>query len=687
MKRILLLAWVFMCTMPVWATGVMVVNANQGTYFRLINSSVNVDVNNQVAMITSSQLFVNTLDNAFVGKYAFPMPANATALQLRWKIQGGVWQYASFSANDQDSTLPGQPGAPAHPDLKAYLGETPLYFSILDTIAVNDTIEVELQYVQLLSYRFNIVTFEYPSDYSLIQYDQINLEQSLSFNLFSERTIESLYMVSDYADVSNNGHVATLEFSRWEGNSVDDYHVEYILASDELGIISFSTFLPDSLVTCDELGNGYLGLIIEPESNENTEVIEKVFTLVIDRSGSMGWEAKMEKAKQACNFIVENLNEGDYFNIISFSGDVTSFQPDHVPYTAYYESLALEYINNIQAVGGTNINDALLTAIGQFGFADPNKANIIIFFTDGEASAGVTNTNSILNNVQTAVNNAETNIFLYSFGLGTDANEQLLTLLAMQNQGLSVFVTNEDIQTVISEFYLTIRNPVLLNTEVTFIPDIISEYYPSPMPNLYKGMQLIITGRYDLPQDVRMVLSGKAFNLDVEYVYDISLADTVNPNFMFLPKLWAKQKIEYLTYLYYSLGQNSTQAQAVEETIEQISICYQVLSEFTSFVDNGTTYYEEILADKPEFAYSFSPNPFDTQTSLVINLKMPALISVSIYDSKGILIYSILENGIAGENILTWNGDDSRGKQVDSGIYFYTVRIGNESYFGKIVKL
>ncbi|MBP7464272.1 MAG: T9SS type A sorting domain-containing protein, partial [Bacteroidales bacterium] len=227
----------------------------------------------------------------------------------------------------------------------------------------------------------------------------------------------------------------------------------------------------------------------------------------------------------------------------------------------------------------------------------------------------------------------------------------------------------------------------LLNTEVTFIPDIISEYYPSPMPNLYKGMQLIITGRYDLPQDVRMVLSGKAFNLDVEYVYDISLADTVNPNFMFLPKLWAKQKIEYLTYLYYSLGQNSTQAQAVEETIEQISICYQVLSEFTSFVDNGTTYYEEILADKPEFSYSFSPNPFDTQTSLVINLKMPALISVSIYDSKGIMIYSILENGIAGENILTWNGDDSRGKQVDSGIYFYTVRIGNESYFGKIVKL
>ena len=48
---------------------------------------------------------------------------------------------------------------------------------------------------------------------------------------------------------------------------------------------------------------------------------------VLDRSGSMSGK-KIEQAKEALKFVLNNLREGDLFNIVAYDSDVESFRPE-----------------------------------------------------------------------------------------------------------------------------------------------------------------------------------------------------------------------------------------------------------------------------------------------------------------------------------------------------------------------
>jgi len=85
------------------------------------------------------------------------------------------------------------------------------------------------------------------------------------------------------------------------------------------------------------------------------------------------------------------------------------------------------------------------------------------------------------------ITTTESHIYLYVFGIGSDVNTQLLTPLSSQNNGLTEYLGNDEIYSRISNFYLKIRNPVLLSPTISFNPANVIQVYPSPLPNLYKG--------------------------------------------------------------------------------------------------------------------------------------------------------------------------------------------------------
>ncbi|MDC8004626.1 VWA domain-containing protein [Aureisphaera galaxeae] len=684
MKKITFLFIFLIFTLCSYANGVIIVDEVPDTYLRLTNTNVDVTVQNQVAVTVTSQVFVNELGGSYNIRYAFPMASEASYTQLRWRINGGEWLYAVFVPGD-----PGDPGSGVDiPDYLAnYLGETPVFFPFDDPIEDGDVLEVELSYVELLPYSFNEVTFSYPSDYSAIQPGIIENFQTFNLELISDRTIENIVMVNNNGTIVNNGNLATVFLEVEESAPIDDIHIIYELASDELGVIPFSTLLEPGTITCDELGDGFFGLVIEPESNVDTEVIDKNFILVVDRSGSMSGD-KIVQARQAAEFITNNLNFGDFFNIVDFSSGVSSFSPELMEYNTANRDAALAYIDNISAGGTTNISDSLIFSINQFDSLDLDKANIIVFFTDGQATAGITDTEGILQAVETEVQNNETEIFLFTFGIGESVTQDLLTRLALENNGFVTFLGDDEISDVISNFYLTIRNPVLLNPVVTITPpDAINDFYPNPLPNLYKGQQLIWTGRYNTSQDINLNLAGSAFNQPVEYSFDFNLTDLNDPNFAFLPKLWAKKKIESLLLEYYSWPQGSTQAEEILDLIEETSICYQVSSPFTILSDGGTLFLESDLeGDLP--SAGFHPNPFTTSTKAYIELSQPEKIVVEIYSIDGKLIKTIEIDGTYGRNSIEWDGTDNGNNEVNKGLYVYSVSIGKQKkYAGKILRI
>lgn len=691
MKKIssLLFISAFLTQVVAFGHGVAIKDANAAIYFKLLRSSQSVMVYDQVSTTITTQVFKNLTGEPSVVKYAFPLHEEASATSLRWKVNN-IWHTAIFAPEPQDTTLPG-PGNP-NQNLLTYLGDSPMFFAVPDTVASDSTLTVELTYVELLPYTFGKVTYDYPNDYHLIQTSLVDL-QSFHFVLESQRNIDSIRFAGiTGATITNNGTHAEINYSIAEAPANKNYRVVYSLAANTIGLYGYSTYLPDSLMLCDSLGNGYFTFIVEP-SPDTSEVIPKVFSLVIDHSGSMAG-SKMQQAKDAAAYIVNHLNEGDYFNLVAFNESVMSFMPDHVPFTTANKELALNFINNLYAVGSTDIAGVMHVAIGDYAGNDTTVANIMIFLTDGQATTGLLGTEQILASIQNDVTSYEVQyLMINTFGIGSDVNQQLLSQIASQNNGLCQFLGVNDLEAMITQFYLLICNPVLLNVSMTFDPPIVSETYPEPLPNLYIGQQLILAGRYDsiLTTPLQITMTGHAFGQMKTYYYEFQLADSLIQDYMFTTKLWAIRKIDHLYIEYFTYPMGSNEADSIKELIIQISTCYNVSSPFTHFGAGGTTSIEE-------FAYpasvngtlKASPNPFTDEVTMEFSLNRTVAgeVRILIYDLYGKLIAVIgVPSTVDGQYKVVWNGRDLEGRRVPAGFYTCRIHNGDEIITGKLVRM
>jgi Ca-activated chloride channel family protein len=666
--------------------GVAIKDASTASYFLLKSSTQIVTVYDQVATTVTTQVFKNQTGTPSMVKYAFPLHEEASATSLRWKVNN-TWYTAIFTPAPQDTTFP---GGPPNQNLLTYLGESPLFFEVPDTIASDSTLTIELTYVELLPYSFGTVQFDYPNDYSLIQTSALN-EQSIHFVLESQRNIDSISFTGGTgAVITNTGSHAEVTYSVYELAATQNYQVKYSLAASTMGLYGYSTYLPDSLMVCDSLGNGYFTFIVEP-SPDTTQVLQKIFSLVIDRSGSMSG-LKMQQAKDAATFIVNNLNPGDYFNIIAFNSSTLSFMPDHVPFNETNKQLALNFINGLFASDMTDIANALHTTIEDYAGNDTTVANIVIFLTDGQPTAGLTGTDEILQSIQDDLTFYEVQyLMINTFGIGMDVNQSLLSQIASQNNGVCNFLLDNELEEIITQFYRMICNPVLLNISMTFNPPIVSETYPDPLPDLYIGQQMILAGRYDsiISSTLQISFTGQAFGQTQTYTYNFMLADSLIQNYMFTTKIWAIKKIDHLYIEYFTYTVGSTQADSIKNLIIDLSICYNVSSPFTQFGDPPVGIEEQEYKKGSSEQINAYPNPFTNEVTFAVNIDETTCgqLKILIYDFSGNLVEILyLDCPQPGRYLIKWNGKNAKGDIVSAGFYFYHVIMQEKSLKGKLLK-
>ena len=82
------------------------------------------------------------------------------------------------------------------------------------------------------------------------------------------------------------------------------------------------------------------------------------------------------------------------------------------------------------------------------------------------------------------------------------------------------------------------------------------------------------------------------------------------------------------------------------------------------------------------------PNPFNPMTVIRFTLSNPEVVHLGIYSMKGRLVRELL-NGprAAGDHAVAWDGRNTSGEQVSSGIYFYRLRTGSSVHTRKMVLL
>jgi ligand-binding sensor domain-containing protein len=81
------------------------------------------------------------------------------------------------------------------------------------------------------------------------------------------------------------------------------------------------------------------------------------------------------------------------------------------------------------------------------------------------------------------------------------------------------------------------------------------------------------------------------------------------------------------------------------------------------------------------------PNPFNPTTSISFSIREPAAdIELSIFNLKGQLVKTLFKGDLnIGDHVVTWDGTNTNGKHMASGIYLYCLRKGNEAQTKRMV--
>ncbi len=378
-------------------------------------------------------------------------------------------------------------------------------------IEPNSRKRVTLRYTELLKAESGLISFVLPLNTEKFSAAPIK-NVSVKVDLETTRPLKSIYSPTHAVEIHRHTPTsATAGFEAAEVRSETDFALYFAPEKDELGV---------NLLTHKSSGEeGFFLLLAAPGLDaQERQVVLKDVAFVLDTSGSMAGR-KLEQAKKALAFCVENLNSGDHFELIRFSTEVEPLFGGLVPASRQNQARAQSFIKDLQAMGATALDDALKKALqlraegrsqgrgsgsevqaGEPGPGGPAKDGgerpfVVIFLTDGQPTIGTTDEEEILADVKRA-NAGRTRIFC--FGIGTDVNTHLLDRITEQTRASSQYVLpEEDLEVKLSNFYFKIKEPVLANPTLNFTAGIhVKQLYPSTLPDLFKGEQLVLAGRY-----------------------------------------------------------------------------------------------------------------------------------------------------------------------------------------------
>lgn len=166
--------------------------------------------------------------------------------------------------------------------------------------------------------------------------------------------------------------------------------------------------------------------------------------MVVDTSGSMGREGKIEAARAAADELVAALHPGDRFALVSFDDAARVVVPG-APFDGDVTRLH-QVIQGLRDDGGTNLWAGL--ELGEQQLASTHPARKLLLVSDGQANVGETSPEAF---ARLSRAYASEGVSVSAIGLGRDFNENLLESMADAGGGSYRFVGDpEELTTVIA---------------------------------------------------------------------------------------------------------------------------------------------------------------------------------------------------------------------------------------------
>jgi Ca-activated chloride channel family protein len=531
---------------------------------------VEVSIRDQVATTRVDQVFFNPNDWQVEGTYIFPIPQDAAVSGFKLWVDGEPVDGRVMEAEEARRVYQDIVNNLRDPALLEYAGRGAVQANVFP-IPPGGERRIQLEYSQVLSAENGLVRYVYPlstEKFSLEPLQQVSVQVQIE----SQEPIRAVYSPSHPVEVSRES----------DGRATAGYEDSHVLPdSDFILYYSLGEVQAFHLLSYRDPGDredpdGFFLMLLAPQPESALEQpLPKDVLLVLDRSGSMEGE-KFRQAQEALRYILESLGEQDRFNVIAFSTGVESFATGLRPAGEAGEARA--WVDRLSAQGSTDINRALLEAAAM---ADAERPTYLIFLTDGLPTQGEIESQRILDNFTQA---ARRNLRLFSFGVGYDVDTFLLDSLSQAQHGASTYVQpGEPLDEILSAFYTRISTPVLTDLELEVDGVSIYDLYPSPLPDLFAGSQIVVLGRYRDGGTANVTLSGRSGERLETFRYDEQIFKEESGGqdpLAALARLWATRKIGYL------LSQVRLQGPDAEliQQIVNLSVRYGIVTPYTSYL-------------------------------------------------------------------------------------------------------
>ncbi len=661
----------------VLAEGVMKVMNLPYVYLPLKSVTVHTKIDYQIAVTTTRQTFLNDLGRAVKLKYGFQLPPQASVTAVRW-FKNGQWYQGQIVGHPQDTTAV-NPGGISDTQFLDYMGENPFFITFQDSLARDAMISVELTYLELLPFDTYRIWYRYPADLKYLisgRLDsfrvQIEVRRDAAFyDLQAPFQPGAVYTRTDTSECLNYFAQTILPDA--------DFRATYQTRADSMQVVVLSA---NSAFE----GGYFLVLNAPPADTAPAPPEPNVDLFLIDISGSMAG-SKLNQAKKVVTYGLQRLTALDWFNIIAFNNQLNLFQLQ--PALASPENIAraLQFIDELSADNKTNLQQALAGAFAQSGPAFEQR--VIIVVTDGQTTLDFQ-----------AIQNFD-QVPICVWGITPRPNRVLLNRLVENHRGLVAYPLEDNGDDCLASFFNKIHHPFLSQLQISMTGVAAFEVFPQTLPDLYAGEQLALVGRYQQAGAALLSIRGMNGNnlFHQDFNRHFARDSTAHP---FVPKIWAKKKIEDLLVAISALKSNSSEAKVLIEQVLALSFKYGLTTPFTSYQDPGAMTevawgawdpYFHPQANRPRLAELLPnyPNPFNAATWLHFRVGLvtpPAEARITIFNLLGALITEMtIPLTTAGDYQVSWDGRDRQLQPVPSGIYIFRLQIGAAQWQQKMLLL
>lgn len=494
---------------------------------------LDVTIRDQVAETTVEEIFENPNNTPLEGTFLLPIPEDAQVSAFSFFINGQEVKGEILSKEKASKYYQEIVAKMIDPAILEYMDKGLVRVKMFP-IPPRGQAKIRFGFHQVLPVEGSQIRYYYP--FGTNKFSAKPLDQAVvDIKVHSTKPLKAIYTPNYKVDIARKSDKeARITYEKKHFLPKEDLTV-YIGRSDQdFGI----TVAPYRVGTED----GYFLLVVSPAQKfGHDRVVPKDIVFIMDTSGSMAGK-KLDQAKEALSYCVRSLSPKDRFNLVVFSTTGRAFKPGLMAPTEERVSEALSFIDDLAAVGGTNIEEALQMALKQKPQND-DRPFMVVFLTDGQPTVGVTDKDKLLAQV---AQQKMPSLRLFAFGVGDDVNTHLLDRLAGDNRGTRHYVRpGENLEVRVSSFYQQIAKPVLSDVKVTFSKGGVYDMFPTGMTDIFSGQQVILMGRYSKTGGQAFKIEGRCGDQEYVYCFPVDLPEK-SRTAAAIPRLWATRKIGYL---------------------------------------------------------------------------------------------------------------------------------------------